>query len=129
MYKRFVVKTSYCLILLLMIIITVNLSVTFASVHYTELIPEKPVQGDIIEIFVYADPNEEVPIVVFFKEEVAISDGKYSYELIGVIIPSTSNTFTITGENVTNLIISTRIFDILEISQTIQAKDGIAIIS
>ncbi|MDF1557475.1 MAG: PGF-pre-PGF domain-containing protein [ANME-2 cluster archaeon] len=75
-------------------------SATVAEFYVT---PENPVVGDTITISGTASPNELVKVMVSFERPVTPSDGIYLYRIYGIVVPSGSNSFTVTASDVNDL--------------------------
>ena len=70
------------------------------AVSDIEISPSNPVVGDTITLTGKASPNEAINCQAWFEVNPIISPPYYGYIMNSVEIPSTPNTFKVTGENV-----------------------------
>jgi hypothetical protein len=110
-----------------LILLSLLVSVVEADVIEVEIIPENPVQGDVVNIFIKAEPDEELSVKISHSIEVNVSDGKYEYGIDGITMPSSVNSITGKVFNVKNLHLSVKMQIWITIS--VEAVNGVATIS
>lgn len=89
--------------------------------------PENPVVGEEITMWGLASPNEILWPSITFEKTVNVANGKYSYRLYAIKIPSGQNNFAVTAKNVKNLNVRVKI--LLWWTKSADATNGIATVS
>jgi hypothetical protein len=123
------VKKNFPISIFLVLFVFFFLLTPFASgnVKSVEISPKNPSQGDIINLLIAAQPNEEVVIKLNFRETVDVSNGYYYYKIDDLFITQKPNSFSVRAVNVKTLSISIKI--LLWITKTAKASNGIAAIT
>lgn len=99
-----------------------------AEANRWELIPEKPVVGDTIEIKGANFTGEAAEVLVSFEKDVPVSEGRYEYLLENVEIPpGFKNLFSVQAIGADDL--NVRVKMVLWVSRTAKAKEGVASVS
>lgn len=98
-----------------------------ADVIEVEITPLDPVQGDVVNIFIKAEPIEELSVKISHTMEVNVSDEKYEYGIDNFTLPSSVNSITGKAFNVKNLHLSVKMQ--IWITKSVEAVDGVATIS
>lgn len=98
-----------------------------AGVIEVEITPPDPVQGDVVNVFIKAGPNEELSLKISHTIEVNVSDGKYMYGIDNLTFPSSDNSITERAFNVKNLHISIKTQNWM--TESVEAVDGLATMS
>ncbi|MBO8183036.1 MAG: hypothetical protein H0Z28_09630 [Archaeoglobus sp.] len=122
------VKTR--LILLFFILIALNCKLIHAEVIDFSISPEKPVKGDLVEIYGKTNPNEEVKVEIQFEKIIAVENGRYSFSISGLKIPEGKNRFTVTAHPCDNLKVSVKLlFNLIWITLGSEAENHTATVS
>lgn len=99
-----------------------------AEANSWELVPEKPVAGDMIEIRGVNFTGDKADVLVSFERDVSVSEGRYEYLIENVeISPGFKNSFSVQAKGAEDL--NVRVKMILWISRSAKAKGGVAEIS
>ena len=85
--------------------------------------PMQPVQGDAIKLTGSCTAGSNIPISLEFSRDVAVSSGKYDYEVGTIEIPSGS-TLSVRAENVLDMKLGMKVF--IWFTMTVQASNGVA---
>lgn len=114
---------------LLIALILFSITVPFCqgAVEDITVSPENPIQGDTLDIFVKANPDETLPIKITFERELETVNGKYLLSVKDLMIPDPPNSFRVRSEPVEDMTV-TLILGV-RMSTTVTAVDGVARIS
>ena len=116
-----------CICSLFFILLSLNVPIVDSSVNAIDIVPDSPKKGDIVRIFVRANPMEELSINIVFQDEIQVQDGLYDYLVAGIRIPSSTNMFSVWGEGVSDLYVSIEIP--FSVTMSSDSNDGIAFFS
>ena len=98
-----------------------------ADVQFITILPDNPIQGDLLKVTLKAEPNDEIPIILTSKASLPVIDGEYILDLKQIYVPQLPNTFTVTATGVKDLSISVKI--LIWITKSATAKDGVATVN
>ncbi|UCH97648.1 MAG: hypothetical protein JSV88_12585 [Candidatus Aminicenantes bacterium] len=118
---------SISIVLVLFVFFFLLTPTVSGHVKNVEISPKNPRQGDIINLLITAQPNEEVLIKINFRETVNVSNGYYYYKINDLFITQKPNSFAVRAVNVKTLSISIKL--VLWITRSVAATNGIAVIS
>lgn len=96
-------QKSVLLIILVIFLLLVSIGLTSARVTELNVTPQEVAPGDTISITGKALPNESVWLRSSFELSLAVSEGKYSREFIGIDFPKGEKEFSVTAKNVKNI--------------------------
>ncbi len=90
--------------------------------------PDNPKIGDTITVFGKANPNEEIPCIIWFEITPIENPPHFKYIMNDVNIPTMPNNFKVIAKNVNRLYVSVKMGIWITKSATAN-KDGVAVIS
>ncbi|TFH17649.1 PKD domain-containing protein [Candidatus Bathyarchaeota archaeon] len=103
-------------------------SLVYSSVVSVTILPNEPVQGDIISLEVNAKPNIVQKLALEYGNYVKVDKGEFSWALGTVEIPGSPNNFTITANGVKRLRVTVNMMGV-PVTVSSLGVDGIAVIS
>lgn len=115
--------TKKILILFLTIVLLGN------QVQAMKIKPENPIRGDTVTIYGKSLPEKEVKVIVSFKKNLSVAEGRYMFKISGVEIPEEKNLFKIIAENCSELKVSVRLLNLVWVTVGSQAENGRAVVT
>ena len=98
-----------------------------ADVQFITILPDNPIQGDLLKVTLKAEPNDEILIILTSKASLPVIGGEYVLDLKQIYVPQLPNTFTVTATGVKDLSISVKI--LIWITKSATANDGVATVN
>jgi len=112
---------------LVLILMLAAIPAVSAAVDEVTVTPEDPVQGDTLDIYIKADPNEELLVTITFERDLETTNGKYLLSVKDMQIPEPPNYFRVRASPVEDMTVT--LIKAVRMSTTVTAVDGVATVS